>query len=344
MQLARGLAAATVALVVGCGGSKPGPPPFRGIAYVRHFGFGRAEVWVARLDGTGKRRLAERAATPLLSPDGRWVAYAKCFDPGDCRELYLIPTAGGTPRLLAHGVWAQEWSPDSRFLVGTRVRRDFSTSALVKVDLEGQVTEITRLPAGTVSLVPSGKQVCFDIWNGGRPDLYVVDIDGGSARRLTHGGVSLSPVWGTHGIAFTRLVREGRFPNNAWGADEIWRVNPDGSGLQRIAKPPARVLGSGITGLAPALWSRDGSRIVAELTNEFGGPPFAVDASTGRVRRIDSYSYHGHPAGLSRDGRYVLVEDGNVELDRWQRVEVVPFAGGKPTVIARFAGSPSWNR
>ena len=52
MQLARGLAAATVALVVGCGGSKPGPPPFRGIAYVRHFGFGRAEVWVARLDGT----------------------------------------------------------------------------------------------------------------------------------------------------------------------------------------------------------------------------------------------------------------------------------------------------
>ena len=117
MQLARGLAAATVALVVGCGGSKPGPPPFRGIAYVRHFGFGRAEVWVARLDGTGKRRLAERAATPLLSPDGRWVAYAKCFDPGDCRELYLIPTAGGTPRLrsvLSSGTLAKARHSDAK--------------------------------------------------------------------------------------------------------------------------------------------------------------------------------------------------------------------------------------
>jgi hypothetical protein len=48
--------------------------------------------------------------------------------------------------------------------------------------------------------------------------------------------------------------------------------------------------------------------------------------------------------GLSRDGRRVLVEDRKYErLDRSQRFEIVPYAGGRPHVVARFAGSPTWN-
>jgi hypothetical protein len=163
-------------------------------------------------------------------------------------------------------------------------------------------------------------------------------------RRLTYGGVSDFPVWGTHGIAFSRQVRRGTFPNHAWGADEIWRIDPDGGGSRRIARPPARILGSGITGLAPTAWSRDGHRIVAALLNEFGGPPYAVNARTGAVRRIGSYGYAAWPYGLSRDGRNVLVEDRKYErLDRSQRVEIVPYAGAPPIVVARFAGSPTWN-
>jgi hypothetical protein len=163
-------------------------------------------------------------------------------------------------------------------------------------------------------------------------------------RRLTYDGASDFPVWGTDGIAFNRQVRRGRFPHNAWGADEIWRIDPDGGGGRRIARPPARSLGSGITGLAPVAWSRDGRRIVAALLNEFGGPPYAVNTRTGAVRRIGSYGYAAWPFGLSRDGRRVLVEDRKYErLDRSQRVEIVPYAGGAPVVVARFAGSPTWN-
>ena len=67
-------------------------------------------------------------------------------------------------------------------------------------------------------------------------------------------------------------------------------------------------------------------------------------AHSGAVRRIGSYGYSAWPFGLSRDGRRVLVEDRKYErLDRSQRVEIVPYSGGPPMVVERFAGSPTWN-
>lgn len=121
-------------------------------------------------------------------------------------------------------------------------------------------------------------------------------------------------------------------------------MDPDGGGKRRLARPPARILGSGITGLAPVAWSHDGGRIVAGPTNEWGGPPYAVDVRTGAVRRIGSYGHAAWPIGLSRDGRRVLVEERNPHgLDREQRVEIVPYAGGKPVMVERFAASPTWN-
>ena len=61
------------------------------------------------------------------------------------------------------------------------------------------------------------------------------------------------------------------------------------------------------------------------------------------MRRIGDYSYHAQVDGLSRDGRNVLVGDGSVELDRHWRVDVIPNTGGRPRLVARYAGSASWN-
>jgi hypothetical protein len=61
------------------------------------------------------------------------------------------------------------------------------------------------------------------------------------------------------------------------------------------------------------------------------------------VRAVGEYSYHAWPAGLSRDGRTVLVADSGVELTRATRIEIVPLDGGAPRVLARFAGEPGWN-
>ena len=155
---------------------------------------------------------------------------------------------------------------------------------------------------------------------------------------MTHDGDSVDPVWGPDAIAFTRLV-----PHRGWGAHEIWLVRPDGSGRRLLTKTPGALLGSGIVGLRPIEWSADGRVLLAALANEFGGPPYVVDARTGRVRSAGDYSYHAWPAGLSRDGRAVLVADSSVELTRHTRIELVPLDGRAPRVLARFAGDPSWN-
>jgi hypothetical protein len=83
--------------------------------------------------------------------------------------------------------------------------------------------------------------------------------------------------------------------------------------------------------------------LLAGLANEFGLVPYAVDPRTGSVHAIGEFGYHAWPQGLSRDGRLVLVTDNGVEVTRWTRIEVVPYAGGRGSVIARRAGEASWN-
>jgi Tol biopolymer transport system component len=320
-------------------------PGARGVAYVRYLGGGRSDIWFAPLDGGRKQLIERRASHPLLSPDGRWIAFAKCTAADYCSDVYLVSTGRAKRRLLVRGVEADAWAPDSKRLFGTRPLSGFDRHGLVRIDVrDGRVKHLVDRDVERFSVSPSGQQVCVTLWRAGSPDLYVVGADGGAARRLTYGGVSDSPVWTTHGIALRRMVRHGTFPHQAWGADEIWRIDPDGHGSRRLARPPARILASGITGLAPIAWSVDGQRLVAALTNEFGGPPYAVNARTGAVRRIGSYSYSARSFGLSRDGRRVLVEDRKYDrLDRSQRIEIAPYAGGPPQVVARFAGSPTWN-
>lgn len=121
-------------------------------------------------------------------------------------------------------------------------------------------------------------------------------------------------------------------------------MRPDGSDRRLLTKTPRSLLGSGITGLVPVAYSADGRALLAALTNEMGGVPFAVDPRSGSVRRIGDLDYGAWPDGLSRDGRSALVSSSDVSLTERTRIEVVPYAGGSGRVFARRAGDPSWNR
>jgi Tol biopolymer transport system component len=253
----------------------------------------------------------------------------------------LVATAGGRPRLLARSTGTPVWSPDSRRLAVLQ-RLDERRTALLGIDVEtGGSTTLARGSVGAPSFSPNGDEIAYeDGFLFGKVDIYVVDADGGDRRRLTDNAQSAYPVWGPREIAFARIV-----PYRGWGAHEIWLMRPDGSRRRLLTKTPRALLGQGITGLVPVAWSADGRALLAALTNEFGGVPFAVSPRTAAVRRIGDYGYSSWPAGLSRDGRSVLVSQtdvGNVN-DR-TRVDVVPYAGGAPRVIARRAGQPSWNR
>jgi Tol biopolymer transport system component len=308
-------------------------------------------VWIARVDGTRKRRLANGYA-PSLSPDGRWVAFARERDGkyvGGEADLWIVRSNGERARLLVRGVdRSATWSPDStRIAVPQRLDADRRDYALLSVEVAGgEATTVARGDIFGWSFSPSSAEIAFGRakWAGSRPgqtnvDVFVTPVRGGKERRVTRDGDSAWPVWGPRFIAVTRLV-----PNGHWSANEVWLVRPDGGRRRLLAKAPRRWLGQGFYGLRAALWSPDGRTLIAELANEFGGPPYAVDVRTGGGRLVGAFSFRGQPHGISRDGRTLLVSDSGVNVDERTIVGTVGLeSGGLPRVLARYASQPSWN-
>ena len=297
---ARGALVLVLALLVGfgCGGDDSNRPVRTLIAFTQTGLTGRrGEVWIARVDGTARRRLV-RGVWPAVSPDGRWIAFHRCGE-FHC-DLYLVPASGGTARPLARRADSPQWAPTSDRIVASRSVTSRET-ALVSVDAEGsREVELVRGVFYGWSISPSGDEVVYaragasspERFTGAHIDLFVIGIEGGEPRRLTDDGRSGFPVWGPDTIAFARLL-----PYRGWGRHEIWRIEPDGEGRRPVTgRLPKRLLGSGITGLIPVAWSSDGRALVASWANEFGGPPYAVDPQTGAIRKIGDFGFSAIPA------------------------------------------------
>jgi Tol biopolymer transport system component len=110
---------------------------------------GKTEVWVARQDGTGEKRITEGSdvtSTPRWSPDGRSVIYGAVKPPERTgaglapQGVYIVPVAGGTPARVPLGSQPASdpsYSPDGQWFFywsGShlwRARVDGTGSALV---------------------------------------------------------------------------------------------------------------------------------------------------------------------------------------------------------------------
>jgi TolB protein len=102
-------------------------PDGRRYAFVRP-GPGRDDaLLVAELDGEGVREVASTRYSmrdPAWSPDGSQIAY-EVANPSYCRpgdrlcavfEIWIVPAAGGSPRMLASAATRPVWSPGGRMI------------------------------------------------------------------------------------------------------------------------------------------------------------------------------------------------------------------------------------
>jgi Tol biopolymer transport system component len=79
-------------------------------------GRGDLDVWVQRMGGSDPIRLTTDASddsTPDISPDGTRIAYRSERGGGG---VYVVPSLGGTERLLAPGCRDPKYSPDGKWL------------------------------------------------------------------------------------------------------------------------------------------------------------------------------------------------------------------------------------
>jgi hypothetical protein len=325
--------------------SSSGDTPSARIAYVSGPGH---LVWLADDDGTNRRALGPGEA-PLLAPDGGTVAASQPGPQGSALVLYSA--SGGPSRRFFDATKVnaapQAFSPDSRYLaVALSSSSPDSTSAagLAIIDLEtGRSETIARGQISGASFAPQGPdQLVYAMSRSAsissRVNLYVSGVDGSARRQLTHDGRSLNPVWGPSAIAFDRE----RLRRHDAPVYEIWLIAPDGSGMQHLTRVRVRTLENG---LVPIAFSADGRRLLARYEGLDTSQTWAIAIGAPWTRQLKITGESVNAGGISRDGGTVLVDRGGYLSPPEQgTVEVVPFYGGRATVIVPHGTDPTWNR
>jgi TolB protein len=189
----------------------------------------QGDIWTARADGTGERRLTTLGVCggPALSPDGRRVAF-HCRGDQDLYpdtgfgRIYLVDAAGGEPKPLRfEGILAAEYpsfSPDGRSLVFvglSEVRKegkdeDVQVRATLSVSIgdiqTGKTQTVLRqrnvlLDAGYVYsnpvFSPDGQRI---LWQQSGSDVSggfaLTDLKGKTLFRFPPKGEDPTPWWG----------------------------------------------------------------------------------------------------------------------------------------------------
>lgn len=177
-------------------------PDGRTIAFTRTVGDGNTEIFTARRDGSGLRRLTNSGAidaNPAWSPTGRDIAFTS--NRAGTPQIYVMGAEGTDLRRVTFvGDYndGATWTPD-----GTRVahssRRDRRNFVLALTDVVTLESSTLLAGAGsheTPSFSPDGRKLVFSSTRAGRQrQIFVMDLATAAVRQLTSQGDNTAPSW-----------------------------------------------------------------------------------------------------------------------------------------------------
>jgi eukaryotic-like serine/threonine-protein kinase len=178
-------------------------PDGRTVAFVAVAGTKR-QIWIRLLAGGAPLALTKDDVdhyAPRWAPDSSSVIYfTPGAQPGDPGTIWEIPALGGTPRRLTTSLGPGDLSHDGTRLAYFRFR-DGATELVVASRDRDDARAIVKLPAASLSGLrwsPDDRRLAYIQEGGGysfATDVMVVDVSGGTPRRLAGGSQFQGATW-----------------------------------------------------------------------------------------------------------------------------------------------------
>jgi serine/threonine protein kinase len=173
---------------------------------------------------------------PILSPDGRRVAYSRINPPQP--GIAIRPTAGGAEEFAFRSAefpltLVEDWSRDGRFLLGIQStgRRSPNRGVIIPLDTDQKPVVFADLPVGATldepRFSPDGKWIVYNAADTGRQQVYVTPVPPTGER------------WqlSTDGGAQGRWRSDGRTVFYLSASGQLMEVTMNGERPPQIGKP-----------------------------------------------------------------------------------------------------------
>jgi serine/threonine-protein kinase len=239
------------------------------------------DIYFGQADGSGNRLYRRNASQPAFSPDGSRIAFHSWRL--DSWGLSTMDISGVNQIIVANFVEDQlpTWSADGRDIVLLSRRAGDRKSRLIRVGSSQDRTEGAVIGEGEYPTIGLSGRLVFKGWGSTAPGLRSATTTLADIQIVTNVEEDTAPAPSPDGQKIAFMSRR----DGNW---EIYMVNADSSGVQRLTNDPAE------DGLPT--WSPDG-KALAFVSRRGGSWGMWAMAPNGSSQRL-LFALEGSPDGF----------------------------------------------